>query len=29
MREGQVLECTLDLWEHATRMVCAQVVSHN
>lgn len=26
---GQVLECALDLWEHATRVVRAQVVSHN
>ena len=29
LREGQVLECALDLWEHATRVVRARVVSNN
>jgi hypothetical protein len=29
LREGQVLECALGLWEYATRVVRARVVSNN
>lgn len=27
LREGQVLECDLDMWEHATRVARARVVA--
>lgn len=26
LREGQVLECDLDIWEHATRVARARIV---
>ena len=29
LREGRVLECALDLWEHATRVFRMRVVSNN